>query len=87
MQDHVVALLLLFKGIFLLFSIMELYFKLFFTKMVLDLHYSGCSPFCVSCCGCHGSQVAQMHPSQATAYELLLAKGPSAHHRQLCLPT
>ena len=87
MQDHVVALLLLFKGIFLLFSIMELYFKLFFTKMVLDPHYSGYSPFCVSSRGCHGSQVTQMYPSQATAYELLLGKGPSAHHCQLCSPT
>ena len=55
--------------------------------MVLDLYYSGYSPFCVSCRGCHGQQVTQMYPSQATAYELLLGKGPSAHHSQLCSPT
>jgi len=55
--------------------------------MVLDPHYSGYSPFCVSCRGCHGQQVTQMYPSQATAYELLLGKGPSAHHSQLCSPT
>ena len=55
--------------------------------MVLDLQCSGYPPFRVSCCGCRGSQVTQMYPSQATAYELLLGKGPSAHHSQLCSPT
>lgn len=85
-----VALLLLFKGIFLLFSIMKLYlFLTIFYKngvgpAVLRLPPP---PFRVSCCGCRGSQVTQMYPSQATAYELLLGKGPSAHHSQLCSPT